>query len=120
MHKNRPIESTPFMSYSIFSQILHTHAPLLHGKNLRDDFSFTPQSAVALLPNITADPLPTSLFEVTNDEHLSIYIGALGRCVVALHDLSANKKSHKELENLERTKEKEGKVAEKAAAEKKK
>ena len=53
---------------------------------------------MALLPNITADPLPASLFEVTNDEHLAIYIGALGRSVVALHDLSANKKIHKELE----------------------
>jgi hypothetical protein len=60
--------------------------------------STQPQIALALLPNITVDPLPTSMFEVTNDAHLSIYIASLGRSVVALHDLLQNKRRFKDVE----------------------
>ncbi len=45
--------------------------------------------------------MPAALFEVTNDEHLAMYISALGRSVVALHELSNNKIKHKELERAE-------------------
>lgn len=44
------------------------------------------------------DPLPASMFEVTNDAHLSMYIASLGRSVVALHDLLQNKRRFKDVE----------------------
>jgi hypothetical protein len=56
------------------------------------------QTALSLLPNLTVDPLPASMFEVTNDAHLSIYIASLGRSVVALHDLLQNKRQFKDVE----------------------
>ncbi len=62
-----------------------THAPYL-------------QTSLALLPNLTVDPLPASMFEVTNDAHLSMYIASLGRSVVALHDLLQNKRRYKDVE----------------------
>ena len=56
------------------------------------------------------DPLPASLFEVSNDAHLSIYVASLGRAVVALHELLQNKRKFKEEGG------KEGEDKEKAAA----
>lgn len=71
------------------------HHPILHA------LASLQQIAIALLPNISADPLPAALFEVTNDEHLSMYVAALGRSIVALHELSNNKRMHKEVERGE-------------------
>ena len=56
------------------------------------------QTAIALLPNIAVDPLPTALFEVTNDAHLGMYVASLGRAVVALHELLQNKRKFKDVE----------------------
>jgi 26S proteasome regulatory subunit N8 len=53
-----------------------------------------PQTALSLLPNLTVEPLPDALFEVSNDEHLSMFVASLGRSVVALHDLLLNKSAH--------------------------
>ena len=47
---------------------------------------------LALLPNLSAEPLRTSLFEVVNDQHLNLYVASLVRAVTSLHDLVDNKK----------------------------
>jgi len=49
------------------------------------------QSVLALLPNLSADPLRTALFEVVNDQYLAIYAAGLVRAVTGLHDLVQNK-----------------------------
>ena len=49
------------------------------------------QQVLALLPNLSAEPLRTSLFEVVNDQHLMLYAASLVRAVTSLHDLVANK-----------------------------
>ena len=47
---------------------------------------------LAKLPNLSAEPLRTSLFEVVNDQHLNLYVASLVRAVTSLHDLVENKK----------------------------
>jgi hypothetical protein len=47
---------------------------------------------LALLPNLSAEPLRTSLFEVVNDQHLNLYVASLVRAVTSLHDLVENKR----------------------------
>jgi hypothetical protein len=56
------------------------------------------QTILALLPNLSVDPLRSALFEVTNDEHAVMYVAALVRSVTSLHDLVANKAKFKEAE----------------------
>ena len=80
------------------------------------------QQVLALLPNLSAEPLRSSLFEVVNDQHLVLYVASLVRAVTSLHDLVANKaqlggvldgtddKAAKDKEK-EKEKEKEGAMA---------
>jgi len=72
---------------------------------------------LAKLPNLSAEPLRTSLFEVVNDQHLNLYVASLVRAVTSLHDLVENKKRVGSLldEGDGKDKEKE-KEKEKAAA----
>jgi 26S proteasome regulatory subunit N8 len=63
------------------------------------------QTILALLPNIHIDPLRTSFFEITNDQHLALYTASLARSVIALHDLVTNKAKFKDGENVPEDKE---------------
>lgn len=49
------------------------------------------QNIFNLLPNLNVDELVRSMLVKTNDMHLVIYVSALIRSVVALHDLVNNK-----------------------------
>ncbi len=62
------------------------------------------------------DPLPDSLYEVSNDEHMSMYIAALGRSVLVLHDLLNNKASVTAAENAPTDEKKDAATDEKGAA----
>jgi len=75
------------------------------------------QQVLALLPNLSAEPLRTSLFEVVNDQHLMIYAASLTRAVTSLHDLVANKQVMGNLLD-EGDKDKAAKEAKDAAAKK--
>jgi len=67
------------------------------------------QTILTLLPNIHIDPLRTSFFEITNDQHLALYTASLARSVIALHDLVTNKAKFKDGEVVPDEKEKENK-----------
>jgi 26S proteasome regulatory subunit N8 len=49
------------------------------------------QTILNLLPNLNTDELVRSMLIKTNDMHMAIYLSALIRCVLALHDLINNK-----------------------------
>ncbi len=49
------------------------------------------QDVLNLLPNLNVEELVKSMIIKTNDMHLVIYVGALIRSVIALHDLLVNK-----------------------------
>merc|ERR1712228_213987 len=49
------------------------------------------QSIFNLLPNLNVDELVKSMLIKTNDMHMVIYLSALIRSVLALHDLVNNK-----------------------------
>jgi 26S proteasome regulatory subunit N8 len=57
------------------------------------------QTLLATLPNTAVDSVVHSLFEMTNDQHLVIYMASLTRAVLALHDLVNNKVKFKDLED---------------------
>lgn len=56
------------------------------------------QTILALLPNLSLDPLRTSMFESQNDQHLALYMAGLVRSVTALHDLVNNKAKFRDIE----------------------
>jgi 26S proteasome regulatory subunit N8 len=49
------------------------------------------QTILNLLPNLNTDELVRSMLVKTNDMHMAIYLSALIRSVIALHDLVNNK-----------------------------
>lgn len=49
------------------------------------------QGIVNLLPNLNVEELVRSMLVKNNDMHMVIYLSALIRCVIALHDLVLNK-----------------------------
>jgi 26S proteasome regulatory subunit N8 len=49
------------------------------------------QTILSLLPNLNTEELVRSMLIKTNDMHMAIYLSALIRCVLALHDLINNK-----------------------------
>ncbi len=50
------------------------------------------------LPNMNVETLVRSLLVKTNDMHLVIYVSALIRCVMGLHDLVKNKTQYKDVD----------------------
>jgi 26S proteasome regulatory subunit N8 len=60
-------------------------------KKMNQEISANLQSILNLLPNLNTDELVTSFLTKTNDMHMAIYLSALIRSVVALHDLVNNK-----------------------------
>ena len=49
------------------------------------------QNIVNLLPNLNTDHLVEAMMVKTNDMHMAVYLGALIRSIIALHDLINNK-----------------------------
>ena len=49
------------------------------------------QTILSLLPNLNVDEIVRSMLVKTNDMHMAIYLSALIRSVIALHDLVNNK-----------------------------
>lgn len=54
------------------------------------------QAIVNLLPNLNVEELVRSMLVKNNDMHMVIYLSALIRCVIALHDLVLNKIAYNE------------------------
>ncbi len=71
------------------------------------------QNVLNLLPNLNVEELIKSMIIKTNDMHLAIYVGALIRSVIALHDLLVNKARFAALDEKEQ---KDAEMAEAAAS----
>lgn len=56
------------------------------------------QNIVNLLPNLNTDHLVEAIMVKTNDMHMAIYLGALIRSIIALHDLISNKIKYMNIE----------------------
>ena len=86
------------------------------------------QAIMNLLPNLNVPALVDSMLGKSNDMHLAMYISALIRSVIALHDLVNNKlkysdggeEDQKKAAEAEAKKKKEAEAKEKKEAKKKK
>lgn len=58
------------------------------------------QNIFNLLPNLNVDELVRSMLVKTNDMHLVIYLAALVRSVIALHNLVNNKLRYRDIEDV--------------------
>ena len=61
------------------------------GKNPNEEIVSNLQTILNLLPNLNTPDLVRSMIVKTNDMHMAIYLAALIRSVIALHDLVNNK-----------------------------
>jgi len=59
------------------------------------------QTLLARLPNTQLPAIVAGTYETVNDQHLVIYMAALARTVLALHDLLVNKQKFKAAEDEE-------------------
>lgn len=60
-------------------------------KKVNEEIVANMQTILNLLPNLNTEDLVRSLLVKTNDMYMSMYLGALIRTVIALHDLVNNK-----------------------------
>jgi 26S proteasome regulatory subunit N8 len=60
-------------------------------KKMNPEISANMQTILNLLPNLNTEDLVRSMLVKTNDMHMAIYLSALIRSVIALHDLVNNK-----------------------------
>ncbi|CBJ30666.1 conserved unknown protein [Ectocarpus siliculosus] len=82
---------------------------VLDGKlPVNNQIVYNMQNIFNLLPNLNVDELVRSMLVKTNDMHLVIYVSALIRSVVALHDLVNNKIRYKDMDGLEAGKDETG------------
>ena len=65
------------------------------------DILYHVQTLLARLPNTQLPAVVAGTYETVNDQHLVIYMAALTRSVLALHDLLANKQKFKAAEEDE-------------------
>eukprot|EP00903_Cladosiphon_okamuranus_P012182 g11425.t1 len=78
---------------------------VLDGKlPVNNQIVYNMQNIFNLLPNLNVDELVRSMLIKTNDMHLVIYVSALIRSVVALHDLVNNKIRYKDMDGLDTSK----------------
>mmetsp|Transcript_2809 Transcript_2809/g.6585 ORF Transcript_2809/g.6585 Transcript_2809/m.6585 type:complete len:350 (-) Transcript_2809:93-1142(-) len=77
------------------------------------------QTILNLLPNLNTDEMVRSMLIKTNDMHMAIYLSALIRSVIALHDLINNRIRYGEDGTEYKEEAEEEKKEEEAAAEKK-
>jgi hypothetical protein len=80
----------------VYSFLHHFYSPMLLIFPTHPPRPLQSQTTLALLPNLSVEPLRTSLFDTTNDQHLAMYVAALARSVTALHDLLINKAKFKD------------------------
>mmetsp|Transcript_16991 Transcript_16991/g.25120 ORF Transcript_16991/g.25120 Transcript_16991/m.25120 type:complete len:316 (-) Transcript_16991:139-1086(-) len=66
---------------------------------VNDQILYNLQDIFNLLPNLNLEDLIKSMLVKTNDIHLVIYISALTRSIVALHDLVLNKIKYKDMDD---------------------
>mmetsp|Transcript_30957 Transcript_30957/g.46971 ORF Transcript_30957/g.46971 Transcript_30957/m.46971 type:complete len:336 (+) Transcript_30957:31-1038(+) len=67
-------------------------------KTVNQEISANLQTILNLLPNLNTDDLVRAMLVKTNDMHMAIYLSALIRSVIALHDLVNNKIQYGEQE----------------------
>lgn len=67
-------------------------------KTMNQEISANLQTILNLLPNLNTDDLVRAMLVKTNDMHMAIYLSALIRSVIALHDLVNNKIQYGEQE----------------------
>ncbi|CAM9741887.1 unnamed protein product [Scytosiphon promiscuus] len=92
---------------------------VLDGKlPVNNQIVYNMQNIFNLLPNLNVDELVRSMLVKTNDMHLVIYVSALIRSVVALHDLVNNKIRYKDMDGFDSATEEKPKEGEDAAAKK--
>merc|ERR1712070_408562 len=60
------------------------------------------QDIFNLLPNLNVEEMAKSMLVKTNDFYVVIYLAALIRCVMALHDLVNNKLKYRHLDDPEK------------------
>ncbi|KAJ1401652.1 26S proteasome regulatory subunit N8 [Ochromonadaceae sp. CCMP2298] len=65
---------------------------------INNQITYNLQNIFNLLPNLNVEELVKSLFVKTNDIHLVLYVSALVRSVLALHDLLANKIKYRDID----------------------
>jgi len=68
---------------------------------LNNDILSHGQTMLATLPNPSLAEVAGALHESVNDQHLVMFVAALGRSVIALHDVVNNKLKFKDLEDKE-------------------
>lgn len=89
-------------------------------KVMNQEISANLQAILNLLPNLNTDDLVRAMLVKTNDMHMAIYLSALIRSVIALHDLVNNKIQYGQLEEeLKKEKPKKKSPAAKPEEEKK-
>ncbi|CAM9495457.1 unnamed protein product [Ascophyllum nodosum] len=83
---------------------------VLNGKlPVNNQIVYNMQNIFNLLPNLNVDEMVRSMLVKTNDMHLVLYISALIRSVVALHNLVNNKIRYKDMDGFETSKDETGK-----------
>jgi 26S proteasome regulatory subunit N8 len=94
---------------------------VLDGKlPLNNQIIYNMQTIFNLLPNLNVDELLRSMFVKSNDFYMIIYMAALIRCVIALHNLVNNKIKYKKLHGLDEEEEKKDKKGEEKDGDEKK
>jgi 26S proteasome regulatory subunit N8 len=67
---------------------------------INNQISYNLQNILNLLPNLNVEELVKSMLVKTNDTHLVMYVSALVRSILALHDLLNNKIKYKDMDEI--------------------
>ncbi len=67
---------------------------------INNQISYNLQNILNLLPNLNVEELVKSMLVKTNDIHLVMYVSALVRSILALHDLLNNKIKYKDMDEI--------------------
>ncbi len=67
---------------------------------INNQISYNLQNILNLLPNLNVEELVKSMLVKANDIHLVMYVSALVRSILALHDLLNNKIKYKDMDEI--------------------
>lgn len=67
---------------------------------INNQISYNLQNILNLLPNLNVEELVKAMLVKTNDIHLVMYVSALVRSILALHDLLNNKIKYKDMDDI--------------------
>ncbi len=83
-------------------QEIHDYlSKVVNGKMpINNQISYNLQNILNLLPNLNVEELVKSMLVKTNDIHLVMYVSALVRSILALHDLLNNKIKYKDMDEI--------------------